>query len=90
MIKFVPIKDFILIERAMTKGTALVMPDKAEPVSDDIFEVIAVGPGDETNPQFLKVGDKICLTGYINTFSYKGEKAILGRARDVMAIIKEE
>jgi co-chaperonin GroES (HSP10) len=90
VIKFVPIKDFILLERAMTKGSALVMPDKSEPVSDDIFEVLAVGPGDEEHPMFLNVGDKICLTGYINTFSYKGEKAILGRARDVMAVIHED
>jgi co-chaperonin GroES (HSP10) len=90
MIEFVPIKDFILLERAMTKGSKIMMPDKAEPVSDDIFEVIAVGPGDSEHNQFLKVGDVICLTGYINTFSYKGVKAILGRARDVMAIIKDE
>lgn len=89
MIEFEPIKDFVVLERASTKGSKIALPDAAEPVSDDIFEVIRVGPGDDEHPQFLKPGDKICLTGYINTFTYKGVKVILGRARDVMAIVKE-
>jgi co-chaperonin GroES (HSP10) len=90
MIKFEPIKDFMVLERASTKGSKIALPDASEPVSDDIFEVIRVGPGTEDYPMFLEPGDKICLTGYINTFSYKGERVVLGRARDVMALIKED
>lgn len=89
MIKFEPIKDFLVLERASTKGSVIALPDASEPASDDIFEVMRVGPGIEDYPMFLKVGDKVCLTGYITTFTYKGVKAILGRARDVMAIITE-
>ena len=90
MIEFEPIKDFLLMERAATKGSRIALPDASEPVSDDIFVVIKVGPGDEDHPQFLEPGDKVCLTGYINTFSYKGVKAVLGRARDVMAVVHED
>jgi co-chaperonin GroES (HSP10) len=89
-IEFVPLSDYIVVERAMTKGSAIQMPDNAEPVSDDIFVVVKAGPGDDSNPQKVKVGDKVCLTGYINMFSYKGAKCILGRGRDVVAIVKEE
>ena len=89
MIEFEPIKDFIVIERASTKGSRIALPDASEPASDDIFEVIRVGPGDDEHPMFLKPGDKVALTGYINTFTYKGVKAVLGRARDVMAVIHE-
>ena len=90
MIKFEPVKDFIVIERLIGKGSKVVLPDSSEPVSDDIFEVLEVGPGDQDHEQFLKVGDIICLTGYINTFSYKGVKAILARARDVLAVVRED
>ena len=90
MIVYEPLKDFIVIERAVAKGSKVVIPGSSEPASDDIFEVIKVGPGDDEHPQFLKPGELICLIGYINTFSFKGEKVILGRARDVMCIIKEE
>ena len=90
MIKFQPVKDYIILERSISRKSALVMPDKADPVSDDIFEITAVGPGDQDNPQVYKVGDTICLIGYINTFSYKGEKVILARARDVAALVLEE
>jgi len=89
MIEFEPIKDFLVLERASTKGSRIAIPDAAEASSDDIFVVIRVGPGDSEHNQFLKAGDLICLTGYITTFSYKGEKVILGRARDVMAVIHE-
>lgn len=90
MIVFEPVKDFLVLERASSRGSKIALPDASEACSDDIFEVVRVGPGSEEYPQFLTPGDKICLTGYINTFSYKGEKVILGRARDVMAIIKDE
>lgn len=89
MIVFEPVKDFMVLERAFARGSKITLPDQAEPVSDDIFEVVRVGPGYEDYPMFVKPGDLICLTGYINTFSYKGEKVTLGRARDVMAIIKD-
>jgi co-chaperonin GroES (HSP10) len=89
MIVFEPLQDYIVIERDMARGSKIALPDASEPASDDIFAVIRVGPGTEDNPQFLKPGDKVCLTGYINTFSFKGEKAILGRARDVIALVKE-
>ena len=88
MVKFEPLKDFVVVERAIT-SKALVMPDSSEPTCDEIFRVISVGPGDEEHPQFLKVGDLICLVGYINTLTYKGTKVILARARDVMSIVKE-
>jgi len=90
MIKFEPIKDFLVLERASTKGSKIALPDASEASSDDIFIVVRCGPGTDDYPMFLTPGDKICLTGYINTFSYKGEKVVLGRARDVMAIIKED
>ena len=89
MIEFEPIKDFIVLEKASTKGSRIALPDATETSSDDIFEVTRVGPGTDDYPMFLKVGDKVCLTGYINTFTYKGVKAVLGRARDIMAIIHE-
>ena len=90
MIEFIPVKDFLVLERALAKDSRIALPEASEAVSDDIFEVVRVGPGSEDYPQFLKVGDKICLTGYISTFSYKGVKVILGRARDVMAVITED
>ncbi len=86
---FVPVKDYILIEPAY-KPKSLVMPSSTEPVSDEVFRVTAVGPGDEDNKQFLKVGDLVCLQGYITKYKYDDEVAIVGRARDVMCIIKEE
>lgn len=89
MIKFEPIKDFIRVERAIDKGSKLVMPDQVQATSDDVFRVLAVGPGDDEHPMFLKAGDLICIVGYINPFSYKGENVILARARDVMCLIKE-
>ena len=89
MIVFEPIKDFLVLERAMAKGSKIALPDQSEPSSDDIFIIVRCGPGTEDYPMLLKPGDVVCLTGYINTFTYKGEKVILGRARDIMAVITE-
>jgi len=89
MIRFKPVNDYILIEKA-AKPSKIRLPDTSEPVSDDIFEVMDVGPGTDDYPQTLKIGDLVCLTGYINTFSFEGTKAILGRARDVLAVVTRE
>ena len=90
MIRFEPVKDFIVIERVSSKNSRVLLPENSEPASDDIFEVILAGPGDQDHEQFLKVGDIVCLTGYITSFSYKNKKVVLARARDVMAIVKED
>jgi co-chaperonin GroES (HSP10) len=87
--KFQPQKDYIIIERAV-QAKGIVLPDKAEPVSDDVFYVVKVGPGTKEDPQTVKAGDLVCIVGYINTFSYKGEKVILARARDIVCTIKED
>jgi co-chaperonin GroES (HSP10) len=89
MVKFQPCSDYIIIERAV-QAKGIVLPDKAEPVSDDVFYVVSVGPGTKDDPQRCKPKDLICLVGYINTFSYKGEKVILARSRDVVCKIEEE
>jgi co-chaperonin GroES (HSP10) len=89
MITFNPTRDYIVIERAV-QAKGIVIPDKAEPVSDDVFYVVKVGPGTKDEPQLCKKGDLICLVGYINTFSYKGEKVILARSRDVICKINED
>jgi co-chaperonin GroES (HSP10) len=86
MAKFEPQGDWIIIERA-SQSKALVIPDKAEPVSDDVFQVVGVGY--EAVNKSVKCGDLVCIVGYINTFSYKGEKVILAKASDIVCKIKE-
>jgi chaperonin GroES len=89
-ISFKPVKDMIVIEKA-AESKGIIFPDSSkEPVSDDVFYVVAVGPGTLDDPMTVEVGDLICLVGYINTFRYKGEKVVLARAKDVVAIIKED
>jgi len=88
MITFKPLSDYIVIERVMAK-TSIALPENSEACSDDIFEVVAVGSGDDEHPITVNIGDKVCLTGYINTYAYKGVKVILGRSRDVIAIVQD-
>lgn len=90
-------KDYMLLEKAVPKSKAgLIIPgsDKMLPgqeaTTDDIFRVLQVGPGDSECKIKVKKGDLVFIIGYLTTTSYKGEKIILGRARDIAMKIKEE
>jgi len=84
MIKFKPTRDYMLVERAITTKN-IIMPEKQEPNETEIFRVLDVGPGEKS----VKVGDLVCILGYITTYTYKGTKGIIARVKDVTAKIEE-
>lgn len=88
---FEPLKDFLLVERALIKDYKnLVLPEEQTVSDTEVFVVIKKGPGDPDYPTgFINVGDMIAVVGYLNAVSYKGEKVLFVRARDVMTKIKE-
>jgi co-chaperonin GroES (HSP10) len=88
-VEYRPLKDYIVVERAIDKGT-VVLPEKSDPASDEVFRVLAVGPGREGSVMDVSEGDLVCIVGYINTFNYKGTKAILARAAEVIAVVEEK
>ena len=85
MIRFNPVKDNIVIER-VSQSKGIVIPDKVDPVSDDVFVVVSTGP----DCLRVKPNDMVCIVGYINTFSHKGMKTIIAKESDVVCIITEE
>jgi co-chaperonin GroES (HSP10) len=90
--KVVPLKDFVVVKKLQfqDKKAGIIMPESrreaAEPESDDIFEVLAKGPDKDVD---VKVGDKVAIVGYLQHIKYKGEKATLARARDVICVVKD-
>jgi co-chaperonin GroES (HSP10) len=85
--KHEPQKDYMIVERVeVPKG--IILPEGNEPTSDEIFRVLKVGPGDGDYKPSIKKGDLVAIVGYINTVTYKGEKLILARAKDVILKIK--
>lgn len=83
--KFIPLKDFMVI-RKVDEYTARIVTN-VDPTGEEVFEVLSTGP--EVDRNEIKKGDYICLVGYLQHVKFKGEKAILARAKDAIVKIKE-
>ena len=85
-----PQKGWMIVEREMApkKSSGLVLPEISDPTSDEVFRVIKVNDF-EIGHLKLKKGDLVALMGYIQSISYKGEKIILARQKDVIVKLGE-
>ena len=86
-----PLADRVLVEpkEAETKtASGLYIPDtaKEKPLQG---EVVATGNGTKDEEMILKVGDQVLYGKYSGTeIEYEGEKYLMMRQSDVLAIIK--
>ncbi len=84
------------IEEEERTPSGLVLPETAKEKPQK-GEVLAVGPGewndegDERIPMSVKVGDKVIFAKYAGTeVKVDGEKLLILRESDILAIITEE
>ena len=85
-----PLADRVVIlpAPAETKTVGgIIIPDtaKEKPLQG---EVMAAGPGSKDEEMVLKVGDKVLYGKYSGTeLEYKGEKYLIMRQSDVLAVL---
>jgi hypothetical protein len=84
MVEFLPARDMLLV-RKVEEYVPLVVAN-TDPTGEEVFEVLAQGP--EVGTECTK-GDYVCIVGYLHTVKFKGVKALLTRAKDVICIVKE-
>ncbi len=84
------------IEEEERTPSGLVLPETAKEKPQK-GEVLAVGPGewnedgDERIPMSVKVGDKVIFAKYAGTeVKVDGEKLLILRESDILAIIQED
>ena len=86
-----PLQDRVLILPAPAETQTvggIIIPDtaKEKPLRG---EVVAVGQGTKDEPMLLSVGDQVLYGKYAGTeLEYQGEKYLIMRQNDVLAIIK--
>lgn len=85
-----PLADRVLVEptaaEEVTMG-GIIIPDSAKekPLKG---KVIAVGAGTKDEPMLLKEGDNVLYGKYAGTeIEYEGEKYLIMRQNDILAII---
>ncbi len=86
-----PLADRVLVRPAAVEEKTIggiIIPDSAKekPLQGDI---IAVGNGTKDEPMLLTAGDRILYGKYAGTeIEHEGEKYLIMRQSDVLAIIK--
>lgn len=86
-----PLSDRVLITPAPAEEKTvggIIIPDtaKEKPLQGT---VVAVGEGKKDEPMVLKAGDEVLYGKYAGTeIEYKGEKYLVMRQSDVVAILK--
>ena len=86
-----PLQDRVLILPAPAETQTvggIIIPDtaKEKPLRG---EVVAAGQGTKDEPMLLSVGDQVLYGKYAGTeLEYQGEKYLIMRQNDVLAIIK--
>ena len=86
-----PLSDRVLIAPAPAEEKTIggiIIPDtaKEEPLQG---KVVAVGEGKKDEPMVLKAGDTVLYGKYAGTeIEYEGEKYLVMRQSDVVAILK--
>lgn len=82
----IPQRGWMIIERDVSPKSQIVLPGNTETTSDEIFRVLQVNDF-EVDHLKIKKGDVVALAGYIHQISYKGEKVILARQKDVVLVL---
>ena len=86
-----PLADRVVIEPAAAEqktASGIIIPDTAKEKPQQ-GTVIAVGPGKKDEPMEVKVGDQVLYGKYAGTeLEFDGEKYLMMRQSDVLAIIK--
>lgn len=91
MSKIIPLADRVLVKPTPAETTTksgLIIPDNAKekPLRG---EIIAAGQGTKDEQMVLKTGDQVLYGKYAGTeLEYEGEKYLIMRQSDVLAILK--
>lgn len=91
MSKIQPLADRVLVKAAAAEETTvggIIIPDSAKekPLRG---EVLAVGNGTKDEEMILKPGDQVLYGKYAGTeLEFEGEKYLIMRQSDVLAVIK--